>query len=87
MIDDKNNKEKKNITQLILNPFSNSYGVLLNNLAEKIGFLKGSMDILYPQITQKRYQIRASLGKKKQLQNLKRSILQEPMISKLSFLS
>ena len=74
MIDDKNNNEKKNI---ILNPFSNSYGVLLNNLTEKVGFLKGSMDILYPQITQKRYQIRASLGKKKQIQNLKRSISQE----------
>ena len=69
--DDKNNLN----TNIFMNPFSNSYGVLLNILTEKIGFMKGSIDILYPKITQQRYQIR-TLERKKQ-KNIKRSISQE----------
>lgn len=60
---------------ILLNPFSNSYGVVLNILSEKVGFMKGSMDIIYPKITQKKYQIRA-LERKKEF-NFKRSSSQE----------
>ena len=47
----KNNK-------ILLKPFNNSYGIILENLSEKIGFMKGSLDIVYPKIIRKKYQIR-----------------------------
>ena len=64
-----------NNNDIFLNPFSNSYGVVLDLLSEKVGFMKGSMDIIYPKITQKKYQIRA-LERKKEY-NFKRSSSQE----------
>lgn len=58
--------EKKNINNndFVLHPFSNSYGNLLDTLSEKVGFIKGSIDILYPKITQKKYQLRTKQRKK-----------------------
>ena len=58
-------------SNIFLIPFSNSYGSLLDKLSEKVGFMKNSIDIIYPKITQKRYQIRTLERKKKY--NLKRS--------------
>ena len=67
-------KKIKN-NDIFLNPFTNSYGVLLDNMSEKVGFMKGSMDIIYPKITQKKYQIRSLERKKKS--NLKKCASQE----------
>ena len=52
---------------IFLHPFSNSYGSLLDIMSEKVGFMKGSIDILYPKITQKKYQLR-TIQKKKRIQ-------------------
>ena len=67
----------KNIknNDIFLNPFTNSYGVLLDYMSEKVGFMKGSMDIIYPKITQKKYQIRNLERKKKP--HIKKSASQE----------
>lgn len=67
-------KKIKN-NDIFLNPFTNSYGVLLDLMSEKVGFMKGSMDILYPKITQKMYQIRTLERKTKN--DMKRSSSQE----------
>lgn len=67
-------KKIKN-SDIFLNPFTNSYGVLLDLMSEKLGFMKGSMDILYPKITQKMYQIRTL--EKKSKNHIKRSSSQE----------
>lgn len=56
--------KKINNNDLFLHPFSNSYGTLLDKMSEKVGFMKGSIDILYPKITQKKYQLRATQRKK-----------------------
>ena len=50
-----NNKFKSDI---FLNPFSNSYGPVLDNLSERIGFMKGSINMIYPKIAQTKYQIK-----------------------------
>ena len=68
------NKIKNN--DIFLNPFSNSYGILLDLMSEKVGFMKGSMDIIYPKITQKKYQIRTLESKKIKL-NFKKTSSQE----------
>ena len=60
---------------IFLNPFMNSYGILLDDMSEKVGFMKGSIDIIYPKITQKKYQIRTLERKNKY--NIKRSRSQE----------
>lgn len=60
---------KINNNDLFLHPFSNSYGSLLDTMSEKVGFMKGSIDILYPKITQKKYQLR-TIQKKKELNRL-----------------
>ena len=64
---DDNIINKKNNNDIFLNPFSNSYGILLDLMSEKVGFMKGSMDIIYPKITQKRYQLRTMEIKKKKI--------------------
>ena len=68
------NKIKNN--DIFLSPFSNSYGILLDLMSEKVGFMKGSMDIIYPKITQKKYQIR-TLERKRFKNNFKKSSSQE----------
>jgi len=55
---------KINNNDIFLHPFSNSYGSLLDTMSEKVGFMKGSIDILYPKITQKKYQLRTVQRKK-----------------------
>ena len=50
---------------ILLNPFYNSYGVMLDDVSEKVGFMKGSLDLVYPRIIQKKYQIRAKQSIKK----------------------
>jgi hypothetical protein len=40
-------KEKAN-SNIYLNPFLNSYGYLLDDLSEKIGFMKDSINMIYP---------------------------------------
>ena len=68
-------KDKKiDNNDVLLNPFTNSYGILLDRMSIKVGFMKGSMDIIYPKITQKKYQIR-TLEKKER--KIKRSSSQE----------
>ena len=49
--------EDKIKSDIFLNPFSNSYGCLLDDLSEKIGFMKGSMNMIYPKISQSQYKI------------------------------
>ena len=66
--------DKKIDNDVLLNPFTNSYGILLDRMSIKVGFMKGSMDIIYPKITQKKYQIR-TLEKKER--KIKRSSSQE----------
>ena len=68
-------KDKKiDNDDVLLNPFINSYGILLDRMSKKVVFMKGSMDIIYPKITQKKYQIR-TLEKKER--KIKRSSSQE----------
>ena len=43
----------------LANPLSNSYGNLLNSLSEKIGFMKGSINMIYPKISQAKYEMKA----------------------------
>jgi hypothetical protein len=57
-------ERKINNNDIFLHPFSNSYGSLLDIMSEKVGFMKGSIDILYPKITQKKYQLRTIQRKK-----------------------
>ena len=51
-------KYKLRNNKVLLNPFMNSYGVMLENLSDKIGFIKGSLDLVYPKIIKKKYQLR-----------------------------
>ena len=57
-------ERKINNNDIFLHPFYNSYGSLLDTMSEKVGFMKGSIDILYPKITQKKYQLRTIQRKK-----------------------
>ena len=50
---------------ILLNPFYNSYGGMLNDVYDKVKFIKGSLDLVYPRIIQKKYQIRAKQSIKK----------------------
>ena len=50
---------------ILLNPFYNSYGVMLDDVSEKVGFMKGSLNLVYPRIIQKKYQIKAEQSIKK----------------------
>lgn len=48
--------EDENIKSHIrLNPFLNSYGYILDDLSEKIGFIKGSINMIYPKISKAKY--------------------------------
>ena len=60
---------------ILLTPFSNSFGLMLENVSEKVGFMKGSLDLVYPKIIQKKYQLKAKLSKKRI--NLLRSFSQK----------
>lgn len=48
-------KEKFN-TNLLLNPFSNSYGHILSDLSVKLGFMKDSINMIYPMVRFKGYE-------------------------------
>jgi hypothetical protein len=48
----------------LVNPLSNSYGSLLNEISEKIGFMKGSINMIYPKITQAKFEMKAYQRKK-----------------------
>ena len=39
----------------ILNPITNSYGNVLDDLSGKIGFMKDSMNLIYPKVSQIKY--------------------------------
>jgi hypothetical protein len=56
--------------KFILNPITNSYGNLLDNLSEKIGFMKDSMDMIYPKISQAKFMIK---GPKKDCDSISQS--------------
>lgn len=45
------------------NPLSNSYGNILNEISEKIGFMKGSINMIYPKISKAKYEVKASKRK------------------------
>ena len=45
-------------SRIRLNPFSNSYGYILDELSEKIGFIRGSINMIYPKISQAKYQLK-----------------------------
>ena len=74
VLDDAIIDKKINNNDILLNPFINSYGILLDRMSEKIGFMKGSMDIIYPKITQKKYEIRTL---EKRNKKIRRSSSQE----------
>ena len=63
---------------IFLNPFYNSYGLMLEDVTEKIGFMKGSLDLVYPKIIQKKYQLKAEQRNKRI--NLLRSSSQKNII-------
>jgi hypothetical protein len=44
---------------ILLHPFSNSYGDMLEDLSGKVKFMKGSIDLVYPTIIQNKYKIKA----------------------------
>jgi hypothetical protein len=48
----------------LVNPLSNYYGSLLNEISEKIGFMKGSINMIYPKITQAKFEMKAYQRKK-----------------------
>ena len=50
---------------ILSKPFNNSYGFMLNLVSEKVKFLKGSLDMIYPSIIQKKYEIKANQIDKK----------------------
>ena len=50
---------------ILLNPFYNSYGLMLDDVSERVGFMKGSLNLVYPKIIQKKYQIKAEQSVKK----------------------
>ena len=56
--------EDKNKPNNLVNPLSNSYGNLLNEISEKIGFMKGSINMIYPKISQAKYEMKAYERKK-----------------------
>ena len=51
--------EEKIKSHNLVNPLSNSYGNILNEISEKIGFMKGSINMIYPKISQAKYEIKA----------------------------
>jgi hypothetical protein len=61
--------EKRVKSQIFLNPITNSYGNLLDNLSEKIGFMKDSMNMIYPKISKAKYE---SCGPSKEIELTKR---------------
>ena len=50
--------EEKINSDVCLSPFSNSYGYILDDLSEKIGFMRGSINMIYPKISKAKYQIK-----------------------------
>ena len=54
-------------TEKILNPITNSYGNLLDHLSDKVAFMKDSMDMIYPKISQAKYMIK---GPKKDYESM-----------------
>lgn len=50
---------------ILSKPFNNSYGFMLNLVSEKVKFLKGSLDMIYPSIIQKKYEIKTNQIDKK----------------------
>ena len=47
-------KNLQNNNDIFLNPFNNSYGNILQNMTGKVGFIKRSIDILYPKIIEEK---------------------------------
>ena len=47
--------------EAILNPITNSYGVVLDDVSEKIGFMKDSINMIYPRISKARYKIKEAI--------------------------
>ena len=51
-------EDEKIKSNIYLNPFNNSYGHILDDLSEKLGFMKGSINIIYPKISHAKYQFK-----------------------------
>ena len=51
-------EDEKIKSNIYLNPFYNSYGHILDDLSEKLGFMKGSINIIYPKISHAKYQFK-----------------------------
>ena len=51
-------EDEKIKSNIYLNPFFNSYGYILDDLSEKLGFMKGSINIIYPKISHAKYQLK-----------------------------
>ena len=56
------NLQNKNI---FLTPFYNSFGLMIEDVSQRVRFMKGSLDLIYPKIIQKKYQIKAEQSIKK----------------------
>lgn len=48
-------------SEAILNPITNSYGTVLDDVSEKIGFMKDSINMIYPRISKARYKIKEAI--------------------------
>ena len=57
-------------SETILNPIINSYGNVLDDLSEKIGFMKDSINMIYPRISKAKYIMK---GPTIQFKSVKRS--------------
>ena len=63
--------EEKIKSHNLVNPLSNSYGNLLNEISEKIGFMKGSINMIYPKISKVKYDMKAYERKKEYTEYIK----------------
>ena len=57
-------------SETILNPITNSYGNVLEDLSDKIGFMKDSINMIYPRISKAKYELK---GPTIQFKSFKRS--------------
>ena len=59
-----------------LNPITNSYGLILDDVSGKIGFMKDSMNLIYPKLSQAKYLFNG-INKEIEINKKNRSLIQD----------
>ena len=59
-----------------LNPITNSYGLILDDVSGKIGFMKDSMNLIYPKLSQAKYLFNG-INKEIEINRKNRSLIQD----------